>query len=186
LQLIISNQDQICSNTPDGIQCVDNDADAVNECILNLSNCHKNANCIDELQGYSCICKEGFYGDGVEDCTPVSECLITEMFNPELCPDNFECIDTNTGVGCDDFNECLQPNIDVCPGATCINHVGGYTCEGICPASEINWVAAKPSTNTKIEFESDNSKLVHFNMINSKTKGNIQIYQLYKVVVLKI
>ena len=41
----------------------------INECSnASLNNCHKYANCINEIGNYSCVCKTGFVGDGV-NCT---------------------------------------------------------------------------------------------------------------------
>ena len=38
------------------------------ECDVGPTNCHINAHCVNFPGTYSCTCKEGFFGDGVEDC----------------------------------------------------------------------------------------------------------------------
>ena len=40
----------------------------VDECRLNLHDCHVNAECINTHGGYTCHCLEGFTGDGKAAC----------------------------------------------------------------------------------------------------------------------
>ncbi len=40
----------------------------INECALNLDNCHLNATCTNTQGSFSCACRPGFSGDGVS-CT---------------------------------------------------------------------------------------------------------------------
>ena len=35
-----------------------------NECEEKLDDCHMDAECVDLNQGYECICKIGYYGNG--------------------------------------------------------------------------------------------------------------------------
>lgn len=40
----------------------------INECSENLDDCHANANCNNTFGSFSCWCKAGFAGDGVDSC----------------------------------------------------------------------------------------------------------------------
>ena len=40
----------------------------IDECDKDPSVCHKNADCTNEPGTYSCECKDGFVGDGVDEC----------------------------------------------------------------------------------------------------------------------
>ena len=40
----------------------------MNECILGTHDCSANADCIDTMQSYTCVCRSGFAGDG-RTCT---------------------------------------------------------------------------------------------------------------------
>ncbi|GLT50224.1 hypothetical protein SLA2020_237250 [Shorea laevis] len=61
--------------------------------------CQRNSDCVPvDDYGYRCKCKNGFEG------------------NPYL------------PSGCQDINECLDPNLNECKGMICTNTVGGYTC----------------------------------------------------------
>ena len=40
----------------------------INECDKDPSVCHENADCTNEPGTYSCECKDGFVGDGVDEC----------------------------------------------------------------------------------------------------------------------
>ena len=46
-----------------------------NECAQGSHNCHQNAKCTDLPEGFSCACKSGFHGDGVQ-------CTGTVMLHP--------------------------------------------------------------------------------------------------------
>ncbi len=37
----------------------------INECTLNMDNCNDNALCTDTMGNFTCVCTDGFRGDGV-------------------------------------------------------------------------------------------------------------------------
>jgi len=39
----------------------------IDECLLGTNNCHSQANCINTIGSFNCICKSGYQGSGV-DC----------------------------------------------------------------------------------------------------------------------
>ena len=81
------------------LNCLD-----INECLSEgLSNCHANAACVDHSPGYSCVCQQGFTGDGINLCDDINECA-------------------------DGTDTLCQKESDL----TCRNTVGSYVCEG-CP-----------------------------------------------------
>ena len=78
-----TGRDRGCSNnrpdcvlddgTPPPIGTAGTACGQVDECALGLDNCSANAECYDELGGFSCVCKEGYTGDGVT-CEDIDEC----------------------------------------------------------------------------------------------------------------
>ena len=40
----------------------------IDECLLRLDACVKNANCLDTEGSYECICSSGYSGDGLVNC----------------------------------------------------------------------------------------------------------------------
>ena len=40
----------------------------VEECLLGLAKCHKNATCKNTPTSYNCTCNRGFEGDGFDSC----------------------------------------------------------------------------------------------------------------------
>lgn len=38
----------------------------IDECTENLHNCHPNATCVNDIHPFTCHCKQGFSGDGVQ------------------------------------------------------------------------------------------------------------------------
>jgi hypothetical protein len=134
----VDNADKDCERFDNGdfdATCIDPDA---NECAGENGghNCHVNATCTDETDGYSCECNAGYSGDGVV-CTDINECAL----NTDNCHANATCTNTQgsftcacnagfigDGVTCTDINECVL-NTDNCHvNATCTNTAGGFIC----------------------------------------------------------
>ena len=72
----------------------------VDECILNLHDCDKNADCIDTDGGYNCKCGNGFTGDGIT-CYDVDECTDGSH---DCDPYNELCTNTHGSFVCNPIN----------------------------------------------------------------------------------
>jgi len=126
-----------CENGWAGPVCDQN----INDC--DSDPCYRGGTCIDKINGFDCICPEGFGGN--QCITDVDECLETETCkNLAICNNSiggFSCICKTgwKGETCDiDINECGVDN-HPCLYATnqqkkCLNTQGGYEC--ICENSE--------------------------------------------------
>lgn len=89
-QLVHQVLDALPGTKPESIQkCVD-----INECHMKPSKCHVNADCINELGGYSCKCKPGYFGNG-NTCTELNECL-----QRNVCPRTAFCINLKGSFKC--------------------------------------------------------------------------------------
>lgn len=88
--------------------------------------------CVDELGGFSCVCKPGFVASG-GTCVDVNECLAANDCAAGACsntPGGYECICpkgfTGDGKVCDDIDECADDPCD--DHGTCQNKPGYYQC----------------------------------------------------------
>ena len=96
----------------------------INECELEIDPCNSNANCTDTDGSFSCTCKEGFEGDGL-NCTGIIISILQSKHNS-----------TQNYVMCwmvlqhlvADIPECERGLDDCDPNATCINTIGSYDC----------------------------------------------------------
>eukprot|EP00494_Astrolonche_serrata_P029066 UN29333 len=95
-----------------------------------VDNCHDNATCTTVNNWSTCICDEGYVGNG-------NVCAPKECYTEEDCPNHSTCQDyiciadhgyTRNGVVFEDIDECIDT--DICdPNATCHNIEGGFECE---------------------------------------------------------
>ncbi|KAF7458507.1 calcium binding EGF domain-containing protein [Cryptosporidium felis] len=55
--------------------------------------CHPLAICLNNLGGYDCVCKKGYYGDGKKTCIQENICLGSSFFSEEeYCPKGLHCL----------------------------------------------------------------------------------------------
>ncbi len=104
----------------------------------NCSQCHIHASCVETNQSVTCICLDGFTGDGLI-CSDVDECAFQGGHNCKnsncvntvgsyhcSCPSGFRLTPEN---GCEDIDECRDPDLGCHPLASCTNSPGNYSCE---------------------------------------------------------
>ncbi|XP_044129853.1 uromodulin-like [Bufo gargarizans] len=106
--------------------------------------CDSNASCRKDLLDYTCVCNEGFSGDGFS-CYDIDECSSYGYYSSGKCGSHGYCVNTygsyycNCYTGytwdnatCVDVDECSSPSLNNCdPAATCVNYYGSYSC--YCP-----------------------------------------------------
>ncbi|KAJ8029879.1 Fibrillin-1 [Holothuria leucospilota] len=140
---------QTCTNVIGGYECsceegyvLDPDdrttCDDIDECDLQQSNCHDNAQCINTPGSFECTCKEGYFGDGIScegdlnecltgdsNCNVFADCLNIEGSFTCNCKDGFE----GDGINCTtDIDECAN-HLDDCDFyATCTDLEGSFSC----------------------------------------------------------
>ncbi|XP_069590249.1 uromodulin-like [Ranitomeya imitator] len=102
------------------------------------SRCDSNAICQKDLLDYTCICKEGFGGDGFS-CYDTDECDYYRWPNPcslGACINTYGSYYCSCPSGytwehktCADVDECSARELNNChPHATCNNTYGSYSC----------------------------------------------------------
>ncbi|XP_076803242.1 uncharacterized protein LOC143447172 [Clavelina lepadiformis] len=108
----------------------------VNECLS--SPCDINAGCTNNIEGFECICRSGFAGDGFS-CSDEDECLSSPCSADADCENNFgsfECVCRSgfagDGFTCSDVNECSTDD-GGCENHRCINTHGSSAC--VCQGS---------------------------------------------------
>jgi hypothetical protein len=108
----------------------------VDECAKGQHVCSENANCVNTVGSYECVCKEGFEGNGFK-CHDLDECKL----GTHNCSSKANCTNTmgsfrcqciegyeGDGVTCVDIDECLR-NVHNCDEhASCTNTEGSYEC----------------------------------------------------------
>ncbi|KAG8558189.1 hypothetical protein GDO81_016898 [Engystomops pustulosus] len=105
------------------------------------SRCDSKASCKKDVLDYTCICEEGFNGNGFS-CYDTNEC--DPFVAPSFCGYYSICLNTygsyncvcssgftweNKNKTCIDIDECSSPDLNNCdPNAVCNNYNGYYSC----------------------------------------------------------
>jgi hypothetical protein len=121
---------------PAGYQESNGGCGDVDECELELDDCHENASCNNVPGGFECSCEAGYDGDGTT-CADVNECEL-ELHD---CDENASCDNTaggfecsceagydGDGTTCADVNECDLGSDDCDENAACENTTGSFEC----------------------------------------------------------
>lgn len=118
----------------DGTTCVDED-----ECDTGAAACHADATCTNTPGGFTCACKPGWDGDGIEctarednwcatnngGCDLAADCAYAGPNEVDCtCKDGFE----GDGFLCADLNECLVDRGGCHDKAVCRNLPGTHEC----------------------------------------------------------
>ncbi|CAI8054869.1 Fibrillin-1, partial [Geodia barretti] len=133
-----------CYNSSADVNCYH--PSDVNECDLELDNCHTHAYCANVEDGFTCTCKSGYTGDGL-DCENVDECTLgTDTCDTE----HADCIDSEGSYSCmchigytgnGEICSCLNGSILLLNGShisteftegtvlVCFNNVYGTVCD---------------------------------------------------------
>lgn len=92
----------------------------INECSSGTDNCHYNAVCFDSDGSFTCICPEGYEGDGVAECE--SEKIVAVIFA------NFDQWVFSVVILSLDVNECERGIANCSENANCTDTQGNFTC----------------------------------------------------------
>eukprot|EP00054_Salpingoeca_dolichothecata_P030843 m.254431 g.254431 ORF g.254431 m.254431 type:complete len:1047 (+) comp26731_c0_seq15:89-3229(+) len=74
---VLGNQFELTCKSPD-----------IDECTIGADNCHIQADCINTVGSFNCVCKPGFIGDGVS-CSDFDACLDFQCHPQATCTDIF-------------------------------------------------------------------------------------------------
>jgi len=116
------------------------------ECQLAVSPCDPLTKCIEEVGSFSCTpCPSGYGGNGKTGCYPVcldptcqhgSNCTAPSVCNCNNGQKNRAGTAAWQGPRCtEDVNECDNGGCSTLGNITCINLVGDFECDGVCPAN---------------------------------------------------
>ncbi|XP_016094727.1 adhesion G protein-coupled receptor L4-like isoform X2 [Sinocyclocheilus grahami] len=138
--------------------------------------CHKNASCMlnDESKN-ACFCKQGFTGDGINNCQDDNECEnVTGICGPNAtCTNNvgnYHCtclsgftangkqeFQTNDGTYCKDIDECMDAG-RCGPFSKCHNTNGSFICSCMRGYTSPAGPWFKPKNGTDCRGENENPK----------------------------
>ncbi len=141
-----------CGPCPDGYFGNGEVCQDIDECSLNLFECHERATCVNTDGGYECICDPGYAGDG-KRCREIdpTTCADRPCFDGVQCRDlplNVNTLDLDSldiiklyqcdncppgyrgdGEICVDVDECLERLFFCVENSTCQNLPGTYDCD---------------------------------------------------------
>jgi len=111
----------------EGLYCND-----IDECAVNADNCDRNAACINTAGSFTCVCNDGYTGDGTL-CCDIGYESTTNADGVAVCTDIDGCggVDCGAGATCTDI---------AAPGA-------GYTCTPSPPGAQPTNANATPANN---------------------------------------
>ncbi|XP_070550058.1 multiple epidermal growth factor-like domains protein 8 [Ptychodera flava] len=110
----------------------------VEECRLDLDDCHHNATCVNTEGSYLCHCNRGYQGDGHAECnqTCYFECIHGVCSGkPEfecMCDIGWTGPDCNTNCGCNNHSTCIF-GVGMCD--ECLHWTQGEFCQFCRPGS---------------------------------------------------
>ncbi|CAL8362156.1 unnamed protein product [Boreogadus saida] len=99
--------------------------------------CHPHAECLQVNANVTCVCLNGYQGNG-QECEDIDECLsgLSDCHPNALCNNtlgSYSCACRPGYIGngflCQDINECQRENGRCHSNATCINYEGGSGCK---------------------------------------------------------
>ncbi|XP_050313522.1 fibrillin-2-like [Anthonomus grandis grandis] len=106
----------------------------VDECMLRPTICG-HGKCVDQPEGYDCICDPGYRKGKSQVCEDINECNEGKCLNGRcintpggfncICPPGFDV--SPDGTMCTDHNECAE--IGMCTNGICINMDGSFKCQ---------------------------------------------------------
>lgn len=118
----------ICTQEWSYLECPD-----IDECQLNLHECHAQASCFNTHGSYQCHCNKGFIGDGFQSCqrTCYEDCIHGKCSDgPDyacLCDLGWTGDDCNTDCGCFGHSKCEKQGPGKCD--FCQENTDGEFCQ---------------------------------------------------------
>ncbi|CAH3177508.1 unnamed protein product [Porites lobata] len=147
----------------------------LDECKTGLHNCHNDAYCTNTKHSFTCTCKAGYTGDGV-NCADIDECdtgkhscdVTSSVCHNTIGSFGCACWEGYFEDGentCTDINECEAEKHNCHANASCKNTKGSFVCtckpgysgDGVncteCITGELNCDANAACNNTGESFE---------------------------------
>ena len=140
--------------------------------------CHEHARCVNSPGSFSCVCDDGWHGNGVDECADTNECAETPGGQP--CHANATCYNnagsftcdcgpgwSGNGLTCEDVDEC-HAGADHCGDHThCVNTVGSFAC--VC---DQGWAVADVGCADLDECAAGKDGVCHPQALCSNTVGS--------------
>ena len=98
----------------------------IDECVLQIHDCHENATCENTAGSYNCKCNQGFTGDGRKACDKTCfEPCVHGICSPDFvceCDLGWTGVDCSTDCGCNNHSSCETGRCDRCQDYTTGDH----------------------------------------------------------------